>query len=243
MGISGETAVNSPKPNRTLVIMAKAPRPGMVKTRLTPSLPVPAVTDFYRCLLDDTLTLARSLSTVEIAIMCPAPDVEELAGLAGKGIGVVAQNGDGLAAGLTSVFAHFTGAEGQRVIAFNSDTPHLPPSILHSAFDALSDHDMIVGPTHDGGYYLIGAKTAHGTLFAGNGMGTTSALQRLLTRAQALQLSVAFSESFYDIDIAEDLIRLAAELQHAPERAPRTADWLKRWAPALARLRTRAGEL
>jgi uncharacterized protein len=238
MGIPSETAVHSPNSDRTLVIMAKAPRPGMVKTRLTPSLPVPAVTDFYRCLLVDTLALTRSLSTVEIAVMCPASDVEELARLIGDGIRVVAQKGDGLAAGLTSVFTHFTAAGRQRVIAFNSDTPHLPSSTLIDAFDALSNHDLIVGPTHDGGYYLIGAKTAHGTLFAGDGMGTASALQRLMTRAQALKLSVAFSEPFYDIDIAEDLLRLAAELQHAPERAPRTADWLKQWAPALARLQT-----
>ncbi|MGH9644418.1 MAG: hypothetical protein ACRD3Q_18605, partial [Terriglobales bacterium] len=71
-----------------LVIMAKAPRPGAVKTRLAPRLSPKAVTDFYCCLLDDTLTLARSLSLspgdVELAIMCPEPDVNELARLAGQ---------------------------------------------------------------------------------------------------------------------------------------------------------------
>ena len=57
--------------DRVLVIMAKAPRPGEVKTRLAHSLSIEAVTEFYRCLLDDTLALARSLSDVEVAIMCP----------------------------------------------------------------------------------------------------------------------------------------------------------------------------
>ena len=70
------------KSDRTLVVMAKAPRPGMVKTRLAQSIPVEAVTELYRCLLDDTLALARSLGTVEVAIMCPASDVEELTRLA-----------------------------------------------------------------------------------------------------------------------------------------------------------------
>ena len=93
--------------DRLLVIMAKAPKPGAVKTRLTPGLSLQAVTAFYRCLLDDTLALARSLVGVEIAIMCPDSDVNELASLTGQGVRVVAQKGEGLAAGLTSVFAHF----------------------------------------------------------------------------------------------------------------------------------------
>src|SRR5437899_12551038 len=76
--------------------MAKAPRPGTVKTRLTPSLPLQAVTAFYRCLLEDTLALARSLGDVEVAIMCPDSDLNELAQLAGNEARVVAQKGEGL---------------------------------------------------------------------------------------------------------------------------------------------------
>src|ERR1700726_5258643 len=110
MESSSETTERSPS-SRTLVVMAKAPRPGMVKTRLAQSLPVAAVTELYLCLLDDTMALARSLGsssgTVEVAIMCPASDVEELTRLARGVVGVVAQKGEGLAAGLTSVFAHF----------------------------------------------------------------------------------------------------------------------------------------
>jgi rSAM/selenodomain-associated transferase 1 len=234
---------NKAQPNegRTLVVMAKAPRPGMVKTRLAQSLSVEAVTELYCCLLDDTLALARSLKLggVEVAIMCPESDVDELARLAGpqlpgKAAAVVAQKGEGLAAGLTSVFAHFaeghrTNALQRRVIAFNSDSPHLPRSVLEDAFETLAAHDVVVGPTHDGGYYLVGAKASHPTLFAGDGMGTSSALERLLARARALELSVGFADRFYDIDVADDLIRLAAELRLAPGRAPRTAAWLKEW--------------
>jgi hypothetical protein len=231
-----------PNRDRTLVIMAKAPRPGAVKTRLAPTLSAEAVTDFYGCLLDDTLTLARSLGDVEVAIMCPDSDLDELTPMAINQETVVAQKGEGLAAGLTSVFAHFATAE-RRVIAFNSDSPHLPRSVLEVAFETLVSHDLVVGPTHDGGYYLVGAKASHPTLFANDGMGTTSALERLLSRARALELSVGFAAPFYDIDVADDLTRLAEELRLAPEKAPRTAAWLKHWQPASARLRTGAGEL
>jgi len=228
MDFSSENTERSPHRNCALVVMAKAPRPGMVKTRLAHSLPVEAVTDLYRCLLDDTIALARSLATVEVAIMCPASDVEELTELARGVVSVVAQKGEGLSAGLTSVFAHFA-APGQRVIAFNSDSPHLPRSVLEDAFETLAAHDVVVGPTHDGGYYLVGAKASHPTLFAGDGMGTSSALERLLARARALELSVGFADRFYDIDIADDLARLAAELRLDPARAPRTAAWLEEW--------------
>jgi len=210
-----------------------------VKTRLAPSLSPAAVTAFYGCLLDDTLALARSLSDVEVAMMCPDSDVNELAQLTGSDVSIVAQKGEGLAAGLTSVFAHFAPDRQRqdhqredhqrRIIAFNSDSPHLPRSVLEGAFETLAAHDVVVGPTHDGGYYLVGAKASHPTLFARDGMGTSSALERLLSRARALDLSVGFADPFYDIDVADDVTRLAAELRQAPARAPRTAAWLKEW--------------
>src|ERR1700675_2368537 len=229
MKSSSETVVRSSGSDRVLVIMAKAPRLGAVKTRLTPSLSPKAVTSFYCCLLDDTLALARSLSDVEVAIMCPDSDVNELAGLANNEASVVPQKGEGLAAGLTSVFAHFAKGHQRRIIAFNSDSPHLPRSVLEDAFETLAAHDVVVGPTHDGGYYLVGAKVSHPTLFAGDGMGTSNALERFLSRAGALELSIGFADTFYDIDVADDLTRLAEELRLAPARAPRTARWLKKW--------------
>ena len=238
MKSASERVARSSTSQSVLVIMAKAPRPGAVKTRLVPSLSPEAVTDFYCCLLHDTLALARSLNDVEVAIMCPDSDVRELSRLVGSQASVVAQTGEGLAAGLTSVFAHFPGIHHRRTIAFNSDSPHLPRSVLEGAFETLAAHDVVVGPTHDGGYYLVGAKASHPTLFASDGMGTSSALDRLLARARSLELSISLAAPFYDVDVAEDLTRLAAELRLAPTRAPRTAQWLKEWELAAARSRT-----
>src|SRR2546426_999482 len=164
MKYSSETVVRSSGSDRVLVIMAKAPRPGAVKTRLAPSLSPEAVTSFYCCLLED-------------------------------------------------------------------------------AFEPLAAHDVVVGPTHDGCYYLVGAKASHPTLFARDGIGTSSALERLLARARALELSVGFADRFYDIDVADDLSRLAGELRLAPERAPRTARWLKEWGFVATQLRTGTGAL
>ena len=233
--------VPSSDQSRTLVIMAKAPKPGMVKTRLTQCLPSAAVTALYRCLLEDTIALATSLSEVEVAVMCPNSDQEELVQLLGDTVQVVAQKGEGLAAGLTSVFRHFTASGNRQVIAFNSDSPHLAPSILENAFAILTNHDVVVGPTHDGGYYLVGAKAAHPSIFEGDGLGTKSALDRLLTRTKILGLSTGFTEPFYDIDVAHDLVQLARELQLAPAKAPRTAAWFGEWQQVVAQLGRGAG--
>ena len=243
MESSNRTSGRPCRRNCTLVIMAKAPKPGMVKTRLAHYLPPPAVTELYRCLLDDTIRLAQSLGSAEVAIMCPASDVDDLAHLAGNAVRVVPQTGEGLAAGLTSVFAHFAVTGQQRIIAFNSDSPHLPASVLKAAFEALATCDVVVGPTHDGGYYLVGAKAVHPTLFASDGMSTSSALERFLSRARVLELSVGLADPFYDIDVTDDLIRLAAELRLAPARAPRTAAWLAEWRQVVAHLRPAIGDL
>lgn len=207
--------------------MAKAPRLGCVKTRLAESLSLEAVTELYVCLLNDTIALAQTLNRVDTAIMCPEADVEDLSRAVANSVPVVPQKGQGLAAGLTCVFKHFEASPRRRVIAFNSDSPHLPASVLETAFDVLETYDLVVGPTHDGGYYLVGARASYPGLFTSDGMGTVNAFEALLGRAHALGLSTHLAGQFYDVDIAEDLHQLAAELKRAPQRAPRTAAWLR----------------
>jgi uncharacterized protein len=211
---------------RVLVIMAKAARPGSVKTRLYESFSPEAVTELYECLLRDTVALAQKLVDVELAIVSPALDVEDLSRTLDGTLRIMPQMGDGLAAGLSSVFNKFAARRDTRVIAFNSDSPHLPASVLENAFHALETHDLVVGPTYDGGYFLVGASASHPNLFIGDCMGTASALDALLSRARVLRLSVHLTDPFYDIDVPADLSRLATELQPMPEKAPRTAKWL-----------------
>lgn len=219
--------------DRMLVIMAKAPRDRMVKTRLAQSLSPTAITNLYRCLLFDTIALAQSLDDVDVAIMCPTSDVEDLVCTVGDSLPVVPQTGDGLAAGLTSVFATFASESHRRVIAFNSDSPHLPASVLKRAFDALATCDLVVGPSHDGGYYLVGATAFHPTLFTGDSLGSKNALDTLLGQARSLGLSLHLTDACYDIDVPCDLNRVAAELQLDPTKAPRTARWLMEWKRTL----------
>lgn len=222
--------------HRVLVVMAKAPRPGRVKTRLSGEYPVGAIVELYRCLLDDTLALGLSLQDTQVAVMAPPEDRDELAALLPAGVRCVAQQGIGLAAALTSVFAVFTLEQSRtpersrRVIAFNSDSPHLPRRALDEAFAALLTHDLVVGPTGDGGYYLVGATAPHAGLFHPAPMGTGSALESLLANARASGLTYRLTQEWFDVDVAGDLTRLAEALRRDPSASPRTAALLRSWS-------------
>jgi len=219
--------MTDPHHDCALVIMAKAPCAGRVKTRLEPAVPPDALVALYRCLIEDTVALARQAGVPRIAVVCPHGDRGEIAHW--LDIEVVEQEGHGLAAALDSVFRLFVGDGCRRVIAFNGDTPHLPPDTLAGAFALLTHHDVVVGPTEDGGYYLVGARGAHPGLFDAHGLGTGGALRSLLARAAERGLGVALTEAWYDVDEGSDLARLGAELRRTPARAPRTAAWLAAW--------------
>lgn len=214
---------------RVLIVVAKAPRPGHVKTRLAISLPPEAIVALYRCLIEDTLELARSLPDTRVAVVCPSADVGELRAWLGSSIEIVAQQGHGLAAALDSTFRVFLADGSDRVVIFNGDSPHLPAAELERAFTLLDLCDLVIGPTTDGGFYLVGESVAHPDLFEASRLGTQTALEALLARAGELGLRVGLTAPWYDVDEPDDLARLALDLRSASASAPRTEALLARW--------------
>jgi len=224
------TARRMKEARRAVVVMAKAPREGFVKTRLNGAYPPCDVVQLSECMLRDTVARVQELARVHVAVVCPSQDVGEIAARLPAGVHVVGQRGNGLAAALVSAFEHFV-PDFHRVIAVDSDSPHLPLAILESAFELLETNDVVMGPTEDGGYYLVGASAIHRRLFDPASLGTGNAGGALLRNARALGLSMAFTEDWYDVDVPEDLRRLAEELRIEPSRAPRTAALLASWRP------------
>jgi rSAM/selenodomain-associated transferase 1 len=208
--------------------MAKAPRAGHVKTRLTPRYDAASVASLYACLLEDTLARARAVAGIRVVVVCPLEDMEPLTALL-PGIPVAAQHGTGLSAGLRWVFTHFPARGYDRVVALDSDSPHLPSGAIESAFASLRFNDMVIGPTTDGGYYLVGARAGHPDLFRPGTLGTGAALDALQDSARRLGFATALLEECYDIDVPGDVERLHADLSTSPERAPRTARLLREW--------------
>jgi rSAM/selenodomain-associated transferase 1 len=214
---------------RVLIVVAKAPRPGHVKTRLATSLAPEAIVALYRCLIEDTLDLARSLPDTRVAVVCPSADVGELRAWLGTSIEIVAQQGHGLAAALDSTFRVLLGDRVDRVVIFNGDSPHLPAAELERAFTLLDCCELVVGPTTDGGFYLVGESVAQPNLFEASRMGTQTALEALLARASELGLRIGLTAPWYDVDEPDDLARLVLDLRSASVSAPRTEALLARW--------------
>ena len=214
--------------HRVLAIMAKGPRLGQVKTRLAPAYPADAIIALYRAFVEDTIDLGRSLD-VSIVAVCPAADAAMIAEWLPTDVAVLPQRGVGLAAGLVCAFEELCTTEGRRVVAFNADSPHVGHAVLASAFEALITHDVVIGPSEDGGYYLVGATRSYPLLFDPAVMGKGSACEALLARTVRLGLTAARVPARYDVDVPADLLRLERELAEDPRRAPRTAAVLARW--------------
>ena len=116
----------------------------------------------------------------------------------------------------------------RQVVAINSDSPTLPPELLITAFQRL-DHpqvDAVFGPCTDGGYYLIGVKSSPGRLVTDVQMSTPTVLSDTLAIAADEGLQVDLLPEWYDVDSANDLERLTAELAAHPERAPASSRFL-----------------
>lgn len=217
-----------------LVVVAKRPVPGDVKTRLTPRLSPERAAALYRALLLDVLDQSAGLAPERIAkavAVTPAAAVPEFERIVPPGFAVVAQEGPGLAERLSAVFELFSGRGFGRIVVRNSDSPLLSDAYVLDAFDRLARADAVFGPDGGGGYNLVGLRGPRPRLFHGIAMSTRSVLDETLERAREEGLRAEVLEIGRDVDDPADLEWLAAEFARprggARERAPRTAAALR----------------
>ena len=134
------------------------------------------------------------------------------------------QQGDELGERLLYAFDWCNRQGFQRTILIGSDTPHISRDIINAATKALDD-DIVLGPSEDGGYYLIGMDVPY-DVFSGIPMSTSEVRERTIAAAHRLGLKVHLLETLLDVDEYSDLQRLAALLEKNSDLAPITADHL-----------------
>ncbi|MBI5711094.1 MAG: TIGR04282 family arsenosugar biosynthesis glycosyltransferase [Candidatus Eisenbacteria bacterium] len=200
---------------RRILVFARRPAPGRVKTRLSPALPADLACALYRGMLRDALDAAAGCAAGERLLYWDEPGGDEElpvpAGLAQR-----VQSGADLGERLTSAFAAALSAPGDRAVAIGADCPGLAADRLEAAFAGLQAHDAVLGPTGDGGYYLVGLARAAPALFAGVEWSTPRVLEQTLERARAAGLTMRTLGRLDDLDTPAGLARWVAGAAVAP---------------------------
>jgi hypothetical protein len=219
-----------------LFIFAKAPIPGQVKTRLCPPLTPDEAASLHGSIVLDMLERSRGAAGIDRVVACaPSADhvffkiLEER-----HGAGLLTQTGDDLGARMAHAIGEAFAREYRRVLVIGTDLPTLPGSVFGEARALLDAHDLVLGPAHDGGYYLIGLRKSAPELFAGIPWSTDKVLAMTQQKAAALGLSIALLPVRRDIDTVEDLAAVIEETGVAEKAnmggtalSPRTAGVLR----------------
>jgi rSAM/selenodomain-associated transferase 1 len=187
-----------------LIVIAKEPVPGRVKTRLTPP-----------CTPEEAAGLAEAALADTLAAVAETPAGRRILALAGRpgrwlphGMTVIPQRG----AGLDERLGHaFTDAyAGRPLVLIGMDTPQVTPALLSEAATALRTHDAVFGPAADGGFWLLGLRRPDPGLIRGVPMSEPCTGAAQLARLHEAGLSVAVLPELTDVDTAADAIRVAA---------------------------------
>lgn len=197
-----------------VVIMAKAPRPGTVKTRLCPPLSPMEAAELYHCFLLDTIAKLRTCRQTSLCIAYTPRTAKSVFTALAPGVPLLPQRGPDLGGRMADCFAQLFARGYTDVLLTGSDLPTLPRQVVQQALDLMATPqiDVVLGPSEDGGYYLIGLHTLHRELFEAMTWSTSQVLAETVRRAEAQGLHIAYLPPWFDVDTPADLVRLQAAL-------------------------------
>lgn len=204
-----------------IIIFSRYPRAGRVKTRLIPHLGSEGAAGLHACLTEQTLARARAAAAARPALLSlwyTGASAEKMTDWLGSGLPLFPQQGKDLGERMASAFRASWAKGTQRTVLIGSDCPNLTPELIIQALAELMQHDLVLGPASDGGYYLIGLR--HGltpgvqdSLFQDITWGTEAVYRQTLARAAAAKLTISILQELHDIDRPEDL----QHLRHHPD--------------------------
>ena len=205
-----------------LGIFAKYWAPGRVKTRLARVIGAESASRLARAFLATQLQRFRSLADRRDLVYEPPERGQAFRRLAGPAWTLVPQPSGNLGQRMLAYLQRAFDETAQRVVLIGADSPTLPPGMISRAFELLGDFPVVLGPSNDGGYYLVGAANSAPPIFDDIDWSTTSVWDQTVTRLSASGIPYACLPAWYDIDDFDDLQRLARDLA---ECAPRPSDF------------------
>ena len=209
----------------------KAPVPGRVKTRLMPRLEAEEAAALYRAMAEDLLERLDRLKTVDLLLwVTPAIKLESMRRWLGMHRRLESQRGSDLGARLTASFRTAFREGYERVVIVGSDVPQVTSKNVRTALSLLRKHDVVIGPSPDGGYYLIGLCKPRPELFTAMPWSTSRVLPETLRRFSRLGLTVGRLPRLADLDVPSDARRLwraLLEQRIRPSTMPRVSSALR----------------
>jgi rSAM/selenodomain-associated transferase 1 len=221
--------INS-NPLNALLIFAKWPESGKVKTRLSPPFSTQEASELYRCMLIDTLENTLGLNGMTRIIFFDGnPERAADFSLLAPDAEVIRQEGADLGERLANAFERAFSIGYRKVAVIGTDSPHMPVERITEAFQLLNaeDCDIVFGPSEDGGYYLIAMKEMNPELLVDIPWSSSDTLGKSLEKAKAAGLRASLLACGFDLDTVDDLLRLEQE-SPGSVTAPRTKSFLKR---------------
>ncbi len=208
-------------------VMAKAPRPGLAKTRLIPALGPEGAAKLARAFLEDSAALARGVAETHV-VASPDETCAELAAL--TGLSALPQGEGDLGARIVVAFAALFARGHCPVLLIGADTPTLPRTHLLAALALLAERPdrAVLGPTGDGGYWTVGLSAPTPALFEGIAWSTPRVLADTRRAAARAGIDIALAPAWDDIDEPADLAVLARQLAEDGTAAPATRAALAR---------------
>ena len=196
-----------------LVILTKAPQPGESKTRLVPPLSYAEAADLARALLLDQL---QNLATFDAARLFIAFTPENAAvffeDFIDQGFTCFAQQGQLLGQRMSYAFQYLFDSGFENIILIGSDLPTLPVGFFHQGYASLDKSaDVVLGPSADGGYYLVGLKRMIAAIFDDIGWSGADVLSQTIHKLDDLGVKYELLSEWYDIDTVKDLERLLSQ--------------------------------
>jgi uncharacterized protein len=202
--------------NNTLIVFAKAPQPGRVKTRMFSDLSPDQSAELYRAFVHDLLEATRSLSDVRRVIGCDPSARDPYFQSLGErhGVELMDQTGRDLGERMRNALGEAQRNHPGPAVIIGTDSPTLPMGIVREAFDRLRTDELALGPSHDGGYYLIGCAEKIPPIFEEIPWGTDRVLELTLKKITELGVRCALLPFWYDVDTIQDLRFLSAHLEY-----------------------------
>lgn len=202
-----------------LVIVAKEPVPGKVKTRLLPRFDARQASELYRLFIKDMVEELSRLSHRTLALAYTPEEAEPtFRKMVDQPLLLFPQEGADLGERLANIFERMFREGYEQVLIINSDSPDLSHRLVAKSLALFDDPltDVVLGPCDDGGYYLVGLRRPIPELFAQIPWSTDQVLKKTLERAQSLGIVCSLSEPWYDIDTYEDLVKFIGRRDHKP---------------------------